>query len=93
MVFPPLWRVFTVHESCHQVKSTLLDDIQKIMQEGDSREKVASVVWKAKISCNFFLQILEAKIEDQGKDGKQVLGRTRMIFSFWMTCCKYQFRF
>ena len=25
---------------CLQVKSTLLDDIQKIMQEGDSREKV-----------------------------------------------------
>ena len=42
MVFPPLWGVFTVHESCHQVKSTLLDDIQKIMQEGDSREKVAA---------------------------------------------------
>ena len=63
------------------MKSTLLDDIQKIMQEGDSREKVATVAWKAKISCNF-LQILEAKIEDQGKDGKQVLGRTRMIFSF-----------
>lgn len=51
-----------------------------------------SVVWKAKISCNS-LQILEAKIEDQGKDGKQVLGRTRMIFSFWMTCYKYQFSF
>ena len=31
-----------------QVKSTLLDDIQKIMQEGDSREKVNFEEEKAK---------------------------------------------
>ena len=36
-----------------QVKSTLLDDIQKIMQEGDSREKVVpAILIKAKHHIN-----------------------------------------
>ena len=36
-----------------QVKSTLLDDIQKIMQEGDSREKVVpTILIKAKHHIN-----------------------------------------
>ena len=57
-----------------QVKSTLLDDIQKIMQEGDSREKVnfeeeksqTQLQTRQKFHKTLFPQILEAKIEDQG---------------------------
>ena len=49
-----------------EVKSNVSADLQKVMQEADSREKVKQIEMESRFILYNAEQILEAKIDDQG---------------------------